>query len=78
MSFLRTSIQSTYKAYKRVDANLRQHIGTVHKMKQYLFKLQKKGHDVKQQSIPFGEKKDYTMLLLIASSKMVVHSAAFV
>ena len=34
-----------------MDANLRKHIGTVHKMEQYLFKSQKKDHDVMQQSI---------------------------
>ncbi|CAF1180434.1 unnamed protein product [Rotaria sordida] len=33
---------NTYKAYNRVDANLRKHIGKTHKMEQYLFESQKK------------------------------------
>ncbi|CAF1236391.1 unnamed protein product [Rotaria sordida] len=32
---------NTYKAYNRVDANLRKHIGKTHKMEQYLFESQK-------------------------------------
>ncbi|CAF1226913.1 unnamed protein product [Rotaria sordida] len=35
------SRDNTYKAYNRVDANLRKHIGKTHKMEQYLFESQK-------------------------------------
>ncbi|CAF1079550.1 unnamed protein product [Didymodactylos carnosus] len=45
------SCSSKYKAYNRVDANLRKHIGKIHKMGQYLFKSQRKGLSFKESLI---------------------------